>query len=203
MIKETTPGFVRLGNLKPFIMDASVHMNQDTRLKMLDTIKYVMTTYPDRDPEQVKFVSMVSLMAEQYVASYTNGTCGDADENLDDPYTYAFDVALPSKYQGLRVEVKCSLSGKWINVKDHNDYPSRQGINLYSFRHHHVADCIIIFSVLELSPGVFEYTPKVLTTREAFDKSQEFVVRGRDRKTWYLRKERPWSMDEEIPLKLF
>ena len=203
MIKETTPGFVHLSNMKPFCMDASVHMSQSTKLKVDDTVRYVMETYPDRDPEQVRFVSTVSLMAEQHIASYTGGTNDGAKEDLDDPYTYAYDVALPSKYQGLRLEVKCSLSGKWINIKDNKDYPSRSGINLYSFRHHRVADCIIILSATELDPGVFEYTPKVLTVREAFNKNQELVVRGRDRKSWYLRKERPWSMDEDIPLKLF
>lgn len=179
------PGFKHLKDIGPFSMSLK-DATPETIEKIKDTVRYVMRTYPERDLKQVLRVTTASLLAEQKVAKHMEGQYYSGEENLDEPFTYAFDVLSNIKYQGLRLEVKCSFSGKWINVRDRTR-PSHTGINLDSFYMHEVADLLVVFRTIETETNTFYYDLGVICTREMLAPSAGLVHKGQ-KGTWYMHK---------------
>lgn len=104
-----------------------------------------------------------------FVADWLSGYVNKGQEDVNDPYTYAWDVLAHPRYCGLRVEVKThQTDSRWISVTTgcSGEYPYGSGINLGPILNHQVADCIIIFNTKEIHPGVIQYTPKFIGDRE-------------------------------------
>lgn len=175
------------------IKDAS----EETKSKIIDTAKYALECDPTRDKQQLIRVTSASLLAEQFVAQHMEGSSYSGVEDIDDPWTYAFDVLSHIKYQGLRIEVKCAFSKRWVNIRSTN-HPSNEGINLDAFLASNVADVIIIFLTQENEPGVFSYVPAFVMGREVFSQYPNIIKRGRDQKSWYLCKN--FYVEPECPL---
>lgn len=197
MLKDTTPGFVRLSSIPKFTLSYK-DLSKESIEKLKSTIDYIKANYPLRDIKAAKKFTLASILAEQHIAKYMEGEYYSDQEDLSDPWTYAFDVLSGIKYQGLRIEVKCSFSGKWINVQS-TEYPGPSGINLTSFCSSNVADVMIILGTTEVSTGTFLYVPRVICTREAFGKNEGFVRPGKNG-SFYLMKH---FFSKKFPIKVY
>lgn len=198
-MKSTTPGFKHLTEIGQFNMSLK-DASDETRIKIIDTAKYALECDPTRDRQQLIHVTTASLLAEQYVASHMEGSSYSGVEDINDPFTFAFDVLSHIKYQGLRIEVKCAFSNKWVNIRSSN-HPSNEGISLDAFLASNVADVMIIFLTQENQSGVFTYRPGFVIGRDVFTQYPDLIKRGRDRKSWYLCKN--FYVEPECPLTVF
>ncbi|QPB12343.1 hypothetical protein [Providencia phage PSTCR6] len=178
---KTNKAFLHLCELKPFSME----FNRRFLDKARSTIEYAKSMDPSRDVKDIIDVTIPAIMAEYYIAEYMDGTVNEGEENLEDPMTYGFDVLSGAKYNGARIEVKCSFSGKWINVCG-GVYGGTKGINLGTFLTHQIADLIIILSVSKKSKGAYKFTPRVISDHEAFIPEHNFVLKSKYNDSYYL-----------------
>lgn len=175
---------MRLSQVPTFTLSKN-DLTSEMKVKISDTVRYSLTQNPDQSKEEVVKRCMIAVYAEYFVANWMNGYVNRGQEDVNDPYTYAWDVLAHPMYSGLRIEVKThQTDSRWISVTTGygGDYPGGSGINLGPILNHQVADCIIIFKTTEVSPGVFQYTLKFSGDREDLKK----LVRKSNYSGWYL-----------------
>lgn len=153
--------------LQSFYMTKNM-LSDDAFDKVLDTARYSLRKDESQDKTEVLQRCMIAMMAEQYIAEWTDGWVSGGNEDHDNPYSFAFDVM---SEEGVRIEVKTHQSdSKWIGVTTgyNGPYPHGYGINLGPFLDHRIADLIIILDVVEEVPGRFLFTPKMMAGPQAF-----------------------------------
>ncbi|WBF80115.1 endonuclease IV [Escherichia phage vB_Eco_F26] len=183
-MQKTNPGLQRLFQIPTFTLSNS-NLTSEMKVKIADTARYSLKQNPNQDKAEVIERCRIAVYAEFFVADWLSGYVNKGQEDVDDPYTYAWDVLAHPKYCGLRVEVKThQTDSRWISVTTgcSGEYPYGSGINLGPILNHQVADCIIIFNTKEIHPGVIQYTPKFIGDREDLRK----VVRKSNYNGWYL-----------------
>ena len=166
---ETNPGWQRLTELKPRIMSLS-DVSEEVKEKIKSTTKYSLESNPDQTIHQCFEKCMVAILAEEYVREHVNGFINHGQEDINDPYTYAYDVIAHPDYSGLRIEVKThQSSSKWVVVNSgiDGDCPGVTGINLGPFLKFGVADVIIIFKTEKVSQNTFRLIPYILSDQYA------------------------------------
>lgn len=177
-------GLLRLKNLPTFIL-SNEFLTSEMKVKIADTARYSLKQDPGQIKEDVVRRCKVAVFAEYVVANWLDGYVNKGIEDVEDPYTYAWDVLAHPKYCGIRVEVKThQIDSKWISVTTgySGDYPGGNGINIGPFLNHRVADCIIILDAKETSPDVFSYSIKFVGDHEDLKK----IVRKSNYNGWYL-----------------
>lgn len=166
---ETNPGWKRLSELKPKVMSLG-DMSEDSKEKIRSTTKYSLESNPNQTIPECFEKCMIAIMAEEYVKDHVDGIINHGQEDLEDPYTYAYDVIAHPKYSGLRIEVKTHQSNsKWVVVNSgmDGDCPGTSGINLGPFLKFGVADVIIIFKTEKVSQNTFRLIPYILSDQYA------------------------------------
>lgn len=198
----TNPGWQRLSEIPSKIFTKN-DITPEIKVKIKDTVLYSMRMSPDQDPRECIKKCTISTLAEYYVADWLAGYVNRGLEELDDPYTYAYDVLAHPKYSGLRIEVKThQTDSRWVSVTSgaFGHYPGGTGINLGPFLNFPVADLIIIFKTKEISPDVFEMTPWLLSDKECMMPGVGPVLKSKH-DGWYLSGRR--LHDETLAHKIF
>ncbi|CAL1777390.1 DenB-like DNA endonuclease IV [Acinetobacter phage vB_AbaM_PhT2-v2] len=160
--------FVRLTNIPPRLMTIS-DLSAESREKVHDTVSYAMSQNSETDIKQVTERCIIAILAEQYVAEWLNGHVMHGEEDLEDPWTYAFDVLAGPEYYGMRIEVKTHQSAsKYISVNTGHVGPFKgsTGINLRPFIEQPQADLIIIFDT-ERQPSGWLIKPYMLSDKDS------------------------------------
>ena len=187
-VKITNPGFARLASLGSFSVRI-VESSAVARQKIKTTAEYAKTKSPNDSTEDIIERCARSILAEEYIAKFMEGQYSAGKEDLDDPYTWAYDVLSNQKYSGLRVEVKTTTAQKWISCSTGKmePYPSYgfKGISFAGTMNHQIADLVIVLRV-SLNDGVFTYKPVFLFTPDVLEEHVGFV-RESNYDGWYLR----------------
>lgn len=186
-MNTNNPGWQRLLELTEtsFSLD---QLTPELKVKIKDTVLYSMRQSPDQDPKECIKKCAIAVYAEYYVAHHMAGYVNRGIEELDDPYTYAYDVLSHPKYSGLRIEVKThQTDSRWVSVTTgaYGIYPGGQGINLGPFLAFPVSDIIVILKSEETSPGVIRLTPWLLSDKESFSQGTDVVLKSKF-DGWYL-----------------
>lgn len=176
-------GFERLKTLKPWF-STSLDLTPETKQKVKDTSEYSLSQDPTQEVKTVVQRNIIAMLAEQKIAQFMDGMINSGDEDTDYPITFAYDVLCPIKYNGMRIEVKTTMSDKWISVStgDKGPYAGHTGINLGPFIEHKVADVMIIIKVKEVH-GHYKFEPFMLCQQGAFNKE---TVKKSNFEGWYL-----------------
>lgn len=134
-------------------------LSDASRQKVFSTAEYALGANSETvSKAAVLERCIIATLAEQYVAEWMEGHIMTGEENLDDPWTYAFDVLSGPKYYGMRIEVKTHQSNsRYINVHTGHTtpYPGTQGLNIRPFLELRKADLIIIFDTIKHKNGWF------------------------------------------------
>lgn len=160
--------FKRLASIPSTIMTMA-DLTPESKAKIKDTVKYAMEANNESDLSSVVTRCMIAQLAEQYVAEWMEGEVMHGDEDLNDPWTYAFDVVSGPKYYGMRLEVKTHQSESnyiTINTGHAEPFKGKSGLNLRPFIEHKCADLIIIFNTKTTSSGVL-IEPVLLSDRDS------------------------------------
>lgn len=177
MIRDFGPFEVCMKNNKAFKHLASIpkvfltisDLTDESRVKVQDTIKYAMIQNSESDAKVVAERCVPAMLAEQYVAHWMEGYVMHGDEDLENPWTYAFDVLSGPKYYGMRIEVKTHQSAsKYVTVNTGHAEPFKgnTGINLRPFIGLPQADLIIIFNTEQVGNG-WIIKPYLLSDRDS------------------------------------
>lgn len=186
-MKTSNPGWQRLLELTPTTFNLNV-LTPELKVKIKDTVLYSMRQSPDQDPKECIKKCAIAVYAEYYVAHHMAGYVNRGIEELNDPYTYAYDVLSHPKYCGLRVEVKThQTDSRWVGVTSgaYGMYPGGYGINLGPFLEFPVSDLIVIFKSEEISPECIQLTPWMLADKEAMLPGTGVVAKSKF-EGWYL-----------------
>lgn len=186
-MNKNNPGWLRLSEI-PSTSFSLNELTPELKVKIKDTVLYSMKQSPDQDPRECIKKCTIAVYAEYYVAHWMAGYVNRGIEELDDPYTYAYDVLSHPKYSGLRVEVKTHQSdSRWVGVTTgaYGRYPGGYGINLGPFIEFPVSDIIVIFKSKETSPDVIQLTPWMLADKESFAVGTDVVLKSKY-DGWYL-----------------
>lgn len=179
--------FIRMTEMKPRFMKIS-DLTEESRKKVHDTFKYAIDANGESDRRAVMKRCVIAQLAEQYVAEWMEGTALHGDEDLEDPWTYAFDVLAGPKYYGMRIEVKTHQSdSSYITVNTGHDvpYPGSIGLNLRPFLNFSICDLIIFFDTNEVDGG-WMFEPFLVSDRDSL--KSEGVVKKSQYSGYYLNK---------------
>lgn len=187
-IPITNIGFQRLMALEPFVLDKDM-ITPDLLAKIKDTVEYSMFQNKDQDIREVKLRTFLSMVAEQHVATWMEGSCADGIEDINDPFTFGYDVLSHNKYNGLRIEVKATQSQNWISVHTgyHGSYPGSTGLHIGPAMEIGVADLLFICRVKHNHEGKWVFTPDLACDVGALTPSTG-LVRKSNGQGWYLAK---------------
>ena len=131
-------------------------LSEANRDKVVSTAKYAMNANGESDQREVLKRCLIATLAEQYIAEWMQGHVMHGEEDLNDQWTYAFDVLSGPEYYGMRIEVKTHQSpSRYINVHTghRSPYPGSQGLNIRPFLELRHADLIIVFDTKEDNGG--------------------------------------------------
>lgn len=84
------------------------------KVKIADTARYSLKQNPNQDKAEVIERCRIAVYAEFFVADWLSGYVNKGQEDVNDPYTYAWDVLAHPRYCGLRVEVKTHQDRKSV-----------------------------------------------------------------------------------------
>ncbi|ADG60152.1 DenB-like DNA endonuclease IV [Acinetobacter phage Acj9] len=144
---KNSKAFKRLCEIKPIRLGIS-DLSDESRKKVFDTIEYAMDANGESDKRTVAERCVIAMLAEQYVAQWLKGFVMHGEENLDDPWTYAFDVLGGPEYNGIRVEVKThQASSKYVVINTGHTPPfvGTTGLNVRPFLELKIADVLLVF----------------------------------------------------------
>lgn len=160
--------FLHLSKIPSRVMKYS-DLTQESKAKVKDTVKYALSANGETDTPAVVQRCVIAQLAEQYVAEWMEGSVMHGEEDLSDPWTYAFDVISGPKYYGMRLEVKTHQSeSKYISVNTGHIGPFKgtSGLNLRPFIEQKCADLIIIFNTRLTDLG-YLIEPFLLSDRDS------------------------------------
>lgn len=194
--------FNRLACIEPRHMKIS-DLTPESKRKVVDTTKYSMDSSGAEYDKSILERCVVAQLAEQYVAEWMEGVCMHGEEDLNDPWTYAFDVLSSHKYYGTRIEVKTHQSGSnyiTVNTGHVPPFKGTAGINLRPFIEQKVADLIIFFNTRMIDGG-WLIEPFLVSDRDSLV-SKEVIVKSKY-DGYYINKFLPNVIKNHLNLKFF
>ncbi|QAU03901.1 DNA endonuclease IV [Acinetobacter phage Henu6] len=166
---QENKAWIHLTTLKPITLGVS-DLTPESKQKVIDTTKHALEYNGETDTESVLQRCVIAQLAEQYIAQHMKGHCiNDENVNINDPWTYAFDVLAGPEYYGMRIEVKTQQSGaKWVSVNTGQSglYPGSTGLNIKPFLTTGIPDIIVIFKTTELHRSVWTFEPFLIANQE-------------------------------------
>ncbi|AHY25509.1 DNA endonuclease IV [Serratia phage PS2] len=180
-VMKSNPGFDRLSALRPWSMRIS---DVDGRVlnKIRTTVEYAQSKSPNDSKEDVIARCARAILAEAYIAQWMEGQFAYGEEDLNDPYTWGYDVLAHQKYCGLRIEVKTTTSQKSISCSTGQVPPyatsGMKGVSFAGTMMHEIADVVIVVRV-SVEDGLFTFTPAFLFTPDVLGTNVGFVRRSK------------------------
>lgn len=156
------PILQKINELKSFKNRGFTTLPGYVKDKIKWTTQYSLLDNPNQVKVQVIRRCYLAIVAEYELSLHLNGQMNCLTVNMEDPFTYTYDVIGGQEYGFPRIEVKTHQSGsKWIQVTTgkNGSFRSDSGINVAHFvSDKSKADFIAIYNVEKLKELGYRYS---------------------------------------------